>query len=229
MVFKKIFCRFSIFIRKGEFMISIILKEMRELNYFFKRNFTETIMLGLSMLFMILQIYHPVRSSLVLSYLVYFVIFPVFTILFILRKNPLDFGFKLGNYKLWGFYVIATAFISIPVLYIGSLLTSVGQYYTKDFNIYIFLTQTVPLLFAWEYLLRGFLLFGLKESFKEASILIQMVPFVLLHIGKPEVEILMCIPMGLWFGYIAYKGKSFWPAFITHVFINFALKYFVNY
>ena len=30
-------------------------------------------------------------------------------------------------------------------------------------------------------------------------------------------------------GYIAYRGKSFWPAFIIHVFINFTLKYFVNY
>jgi len=87
----------------------------------------------------------------------------------------------------------------------------------------------VPLLFAWEYLLRGFLLFGLRERFKEASIIIQMAPFVLLYIGKPEVEILMCIPMGLWFRYIAYKGKSFWPAFITHVFIVFILKYFVNF
>ncbi len=30
-------------------------------------------------------------------------------------------------------------------------------------------------------------------------------------------------------GYIVYRGKSFCPAFIIHVFINFTLKYFVNY
>jgi membrane protease YdiL (CAAX protease family) len=183
----------------------------------------------MSTLFLVLAWCRPIGSSLVVSYTVYYIIFPAFTILIILRKNPLDFGLRLGNYNLWGFYVAITVVIAIPVLYIGSLFSSVGQYYTKPFDYYSFFTQMVPLLFAWEYLLRGFLLFGLKERFKEASILIQMVPFVLLHIGKPEIEILMCIPMGLWFGYIAYRGKSFWPAFITHTFINFILKYFVNF
>jgi hypothetical protein len=98
----------------------------------------------------------------------------MFTILIILRKNPLDFGLRLGDYKLWSFYVAITVVIAVPVLYIGSLFSSVGQYYTKPFDYYGFFTQMVPLLFFWEYILRGFLLFGLKERFKEASILIQM-------------------------------------------------------
>ena len=183
----------------------------------------------MSTLFMIFQIYHPIRSSTVLSYFLYFVILPILTILVIMRKNPLDYGLRIGEYKRWRFYVVITIVLGIPVLYVGSLFSSVGHYYTKTFDYYIFFTQMIPLLFAWEYLLRGFLLFGLKKRFGEASILIQMVPFVLLHAGKPELETIMCIPMGLWFGYIAYKGKSFWPAFITHVFINFTLKYFVNH
>ena len=165
----------------------------------------------------------------VVNYLIYYAILPIFTILVILRKNPLDFGLRLGDYKLWSFYVVITVVIAIPVLYIGSLFSSVSEYYTKSFDFYSFFIRMVPLLLVWEFILRGFILFGLKERFKEASIIIQMVPFVLLHIGKPEVEMLMCIPMGLWFGYIAYRGKSFWPAFVTHAFINFTLKYFVNF
>jgi len=210
-------------------MIDLFRQELEEIHSFFKKNYKETVILCMSTLFLVLAIYRPIGSSLVVNYTVYYVILPVLTILIILKKNPLDFGLKLGNYKLWSFYVVVTVIISIPVLYIGSLFSSVDQYYTKPFDYYSFFIQMVPLLFAWEYLLRGFLLFGLKEKFKEASILIQMVPFVLLHIGKPEIEILMCIPMGLWFGYIAYRGKSFWPAFITHTFINFTLKYFVNF
>jgi len=210
-------------------MINLFKQELHEIYSFFKNNYQEAIVLCMSTLFLVLAIYRPIGSSLVVSYAVYYIILPAFTIIIILRKNPLDFGLRLGNYKLWGFYVAITVLIAIPVLYIGSLFSSVGQYYTKPFDYYSFFTQIVPLLFAWEYLLRGFLLFGLREKFKEASILIQMVPFVLFHIGKPEIEILMCIPMGLWFGYIAYRGKSFWPAFITHVFINFTLKYFVSF
>lgn len=210
-------------------MIRLFKQELSEIHSFFKNNFKEAVILCMSTLFLVLAICRPIGASLVVNYLVYYTVLPVFTILFILRENPLDFGLRVGNYKLWGFYVAITVLTAIPVLYIGSLFPSIGKYYTKPFDYYNFFTQMVPLLFFWEYILRGFLLFGLKERFKEASILIQMVPFVLLHIGKPEIEILMCIPMGLWFGYMAYRGKSFWPAFITHSFINFALKYFVNF
>lgn len=210
-------------------MINIFNQELQEIYSFFKNNCRETVILSMATLFLVLGNYRLIRSSLVISYLIYYVIFPVFTILIILRKNPLDYGLRIGNYKLWGFYLVITVVIGIPILYIGAHFSSVSHYYTRRFDYYSFLTQMVPLLFAWEYLLRGFLLFGLKEKFKEASILIQMVPFTLLHFGKPEIEILMCIPMGIWFGYIAYRGKSFWPAFIIHVFINFTLKYFVNY
>jgi len=210
-------------------MINLFKQEIQEIYSFFKNNYRETVILCMSTLFLVLAISRPVGASLVVNYTVYYMVLPVFTILFILRKNPLDFGLRIGDYKLWGFYVAITILIAIPVLYIGSLFSSIDQYYAKPFNYYSFFAEMVPLLFVWEFILRGFLLFGLKERFREASILIQMVPFVLLHIGKPEIEILMCIPMGLWFGYIAYRGKSFWPAFITHTFINFTLKYFVNF
>ena len=210
-------------------MINLFKQELGELHSFFKNNYKETVVLCAATLFLVLAISRPIGSSLVINYLVYYAILPILTILFILKKNPLDFGLRLGDYKLWSFYVAITVIIAVPVLYIGSLFSSVSQYYTKSFDFYNFFIRMVPLLLVWEFILRGFLLFGLKERFKEASIIIQMVPFVLLHIGKPEIEILMCIPMGLWFGYIAYRGKSFWPAFITHTFINFTLSYFVNF
>ena len=153
-------------------------------------------------------------------------ILPILTILIFLRKNPLDFGFRLGNYKLWGFYIVITVVVVIIILYIVSLFLSVGQYDNKYINYNSFFSEAILSLFAWEYILRGFLLFGLKEKFREASILIPMVPFVLLHFGEPEIKVLMCIPAGIWFGYIAYRGKSFWPVFIIHTFINIILKYF---
>jgi len=72
------------------------------------------------------------------------------------------------------------------------------------------------------------LLFGLKEKLAEKSILVQMVSFVLLHFGKPEIETLSTILTGIYFGYIVYRGNSYWPAFIIYLFINISLVYFVN-
>ena len=60
------------------------------------------------------------------------------------------------------------------------------------------------------------------------SILVQMIPFVLIHFGKPELETISTIPMGIYFGYVAYRGNSYWPAFIIHMFINILFRIFVN-
>jgi len=209
-------------------MIQLFFKELQEISHYFKRNYTEIVIIGASTLFMVFQMYFPIKPSLVVSYLFYFFLLPIITIIIFLRKNPLDYGLRTGNYKLGTFYVIISIIAGFPILFLGSFFSSVGNYYSMEFNFYDFFIKMVPMLFAWEFLLRGFLLFGLEKRFKEAAILIQTVPFVLLHLGKPEVEILICIPMGLWFGYIAYKSRSFWPAFATHAFINFTLKYFVN-
>jgi membrane protease YdiL (CAAX protease family) len=84
-------------------------------------------------------------------------------------------------------------------------------------------------LSASEFLYRGFLLFGLKEKFQEGSILLQMVPFVLLHLTKPELETISTIITGILFGYVAYRGKSFWPAFIIHLFINVFFVGLINW
>ena len=96
------------------------------------------------------------------------------------------------------------------------------------FNILPYFLTNFVLLLAWEFIFRGYLLFGLAKKFGEASVLIQMVPFVLLHIGKPGLETLSTIITGILFGYIAYRGKSYWPAFIIHLFINVFFVLLVN-
>ncbi len=82
---------------------------------------------------------------------------------------------------------------------------------------------------GWEFLFRGFMLFGLRKKFREGSILIQMIPFALLHLGKPEVETISTIISGIIWGYICYRGNSFWSAYIMHLIINVSNKAFVIY
>lgn len=98
-----------------------------------------------------------------------------------------------------------------------------------DFDfLYYFWTSCIS-LFAWEFIYRGYLLFGLKDKLKEGSILLQMVPFVLMHLGKPELETVSTVFTGMLFGYVAYRGKSFWPAFIIHLFINIFFVALINH
>jgi len=208
--------------------MKFLYQEYQAIKSFLKDNFQVTVILCLATFSLVMQWYRPIGPTLAINHLFYFVVLPVMVILFVLRDNPLDYGFRIGHYPIWLPYVLVTIVVGFPVLLISSRFVSVHQYYAQQFNYYEFFTLTIPVLFAWEYLLRGFLLFGLKKHFGEASIIIQMVPFVLLHLGKPEAETLSCIVTGLWFGWIAYRGKSFWPAFIIHVFINFTVRFFVN-
>jgi len=209
-------------------MINLFKTEIKGIYLFLKRNYNEVVILGSATLFAILKVYNPVWNQW-FSHLLYYAFLPILVIIVLLRKNPLDFGLKLGNPRIWGFYVAITCLIGLPILYFASWSTSLQEYYRiEQFNPLIYLLETAVILFAWEFYFRGFLLFGLKEKLAEKSILVQMVPFVLLHIGKPEIETLSTILTGIYFGYIVYRGNSYWPAFIIHLFINISLVLFVN-
>lgn len=209
-------------------ILNITKNELVELYHFLKRNYRPIVIIGLATLFLTLDEYYPL-SSRWLSSLIYFAVLPLLVIIIILRKNPLDFGFRLGNWKVWIFHVILSLVIAVPVLYISSRFTSLERYYTlEEFDLLIYSLETIVYMFAWEFLYRGFLLFGLKEKLGEISILVQMIPFVLLHFGKPEMETIGTILVGIYLGYVVYRGNSYWPAFIIHVAVNIWFRAIVN-
>jgi len=204
------------------------LSEHKNQNNFLKRYYKEIIVISFSTLFIILHHYHRIGNFWVSSF-IYFGVFPTLTILIFLRKNPLDFGLRPGDYQLWIPYVVIFLAIAIPILYLASDVSSVERYYRHggNFDLLKYALQIGVYMLGWEFLFRGFMLFGLKEKFKEGSILIQMIPFALLHLGKPEIETISTIFTGLLWGYICYRGKSFWPAYIMHVAVNVSNKAFV--
>jgi len=202
--------------------------ELKNLGGFFKGWYKEIVVISFATLFMILFNHHKIENFWISS-IVYFGLFPVLTILILLRKNPLDFGLRLGDYRVWIPYVVIFLVIAVPILYLTSDMSSVQGYYrthrNTEFLTYVW--QMGVYMLGWEFLFRGFMLFGLKDKFKEGSILIQMIPFVLLHFGKPEIETISTIFTGILWGYICYRGKSFWPAYIMHMVVNISNKAFV--
>lgn len=204
------------------------LSDLGNFKSFFLRYYRELIVISFSTLFMILNFHHKIGEFWISSF-IYFSIFPILTILILLRKNPLDFGLRLGDYKVWIPYTLIFLAIAIPILYFTSDVSSVERYYSHrgSFDLLNYALKIAVYMLGWEFLFRGFMLFGLKEKFKEGSILIQMVPFALLHLGKPEIETISTIFSGIIWGYICYRGNSFWPAYIMHLVINVSNKAFV--
>ena len=119
--------------------------------------------------------------------------------------------------------------MTLGLLVVSSRISSVDGYYnTGGINVIRYAATWSVTLFSLEFLYRGFLIFGLRERFGEGAVLVQMIPFVLLHIGKPEVEAIGCILSGTYFGYVVYRTKSVWPAFLIHMFANVANKIINN-
>jgi uncharacterized protein len=195
---------------------------------FLKRNGHEIVIIISATLFLTLDKYHPLGTEWVSTFL-YYAVFPLSVILIVLRKNPLDFGLRFGNPRIWGFWVGLICLVAAVTLYASSFMPSLQNYYRMGgFKFPSYFLTTCISLAASEFIYRGFLLFGLKEKFREGSILIQMIPFALLHLGKPELETISTLFTGVLFGYVAYRGKSYWPAFIIHMFINIFFVALIN-
>ena len=210
-------------------MFELIKNELSGLWFFLVRNRNEAIIICTAVLFLTLQEHHSFGSRWS-DGLFYYAFLPLTTIVILLRKNPLDFGLRLGNIKIWSIYVAITCIVALPILLITSRFSSFENYYTvDDFDLPTYLLKMAAYQGGWEFLFRGFLLFGLKERFKEGSIFIQMIPFLLMHFGKPEIEVISTIPMGIFFGYVAYRGNSYWPAFLIHLYINVLFRILVNW
>ena len=209
-------------------MLKFIKEEFSGLVQFLKQNTTETVIVLSAALFLSLDHYHVIMNGDFSTFL-FNAAFPILVILIILRKNPFNFGLSIGNFRIWWKYVLVTCLIAAAVLFAVSFVPSLQKYYKQEhFNFLRYFLVNCLSLSAIEYMYRGFLLFGLKDKFKEASILIQTIPFVLLHFGKPELDTISCLVTGVLFGYIAYRGKSFWPVFIIHLFINVFFVWLIN-
>jgi membrane protease YdiL (CAAX protease family) len=70
---------------------------------------------------------------------------------------------------------------------------------------------------SWEFLFRGWMLNGLLGRFGRAgAVLIPTVPFVLMHLGKPELEAFGSILAGIALGVMALRTRSFWYGALVH-------------
>lgn len=161
--------------------------------------------------------------------LVFYGLIPIAILALLYRLPFSQLQLGIGDIKFWLPASALYLLVAVPLVVIGAQGSAMNGYYQKqtvDWANYIFTTGLYML--GWEYFYRGFLLAGLRTHLKEGAIIVQMIPFTLLHLGKPDAETITCIFSGLVWGYICYRGKTFWPAFIMHLIVNIAAVAAVN-
>jgi membrane protease YdiL (CAAX protease family) len=70
---------------------------------------------------------------------------------------------------------------------------------------------------ALEFFFRGFLLQGLRRALGANAIFVMLVPYCMIHFGKPLPETLGAIGAGLILGTLAMRTRSIWGGVLIHV------------
>jgi membrane protease YdiL (CAAX protease family) len=186
---------------------------------------------SISTLVIVLERYYPLNINFPrATELIYYLPVPLAAGWLLFRDKPWDYGIRIGHWKPALILTAVCLAAMLAIVYGASRMPQFSSYYrTQAIDWTDLVLDAALYMFAWEFLFRGYMLFGLEKSIGKSAIFVQAIPFVLLHIGKPFLETLACIPGGFIFGYVAYRTRSFLPCFIIHFGIYVMMFFFTNY
>jgi hypothetical protein len=137
--------------------------------------------------------------------------------------DPVEMGLGLGEWRI----ATLVAGLYLPVVAVGTWVLSDGAAFQQQYPHYrpavrnwgTFLFYEALFLFywvGWEYLWRGFVLFGTAPTFGLYAIFVQALPFAALHVTKPWPEAVLSIVGGIALGGLVWRCRSFWIAVPIH-------------
>ena len=150
-------------------------------------------------------------------------VLPVLSLMLLFRRRPSEIGLGAGDWRL----ALGLAAAYLPFVIVGTWFLSADpafqaaypHYQPAAFDWRFFIVYELLFLFywiGWEYLWRGFVLFGTAHTFGLYAIFVQTVPFALLHLEKPLAEALLSIVGGVALGALVWRCRSFWIAVPIH-------------
>ncbi len=150
-------------------------------------------------------------------------VLPALVLLLVFKRRPGEIGLGLGDWKLGG----TLLGLYLPVVLAGCWVLSAQESFQHKYPLYravaedwqVFLFYELLFLMywlGWEYLWRGFVLFGTAHTLGHWAIFVQMLPFAALHAQKPAPEAYLSIVGALVLGAVVWRCRSFWIAVPFH-------------
>ena len=142
---------------------------------------------------------------------------PMLIVKFGIKDAIRNYGFRFTHGKVgWGF-AIGGWILMIPFMLLAlQLFPAFQQKYplckVAGTNWKTFIPYEISYgiyMFSWEFFFRGFMLFGLERRFGNYSILVQTIPFAVMHYSKPFTEAMGSIFAGVLLGVVAFETRSF--------------------
>ncbi len=147
---------------------------------------------------------------------------PVAIVIFAWRENPARYGLRLGNWKLG--LPIALAGMAVMAIVIAYLSTwaDFRSYYITDVAgrpPWRLVLDTAVDMMAWEFFCRGWLMYTLGRHFGANAVWLQVIPFALMHVYKPELEQVSTVIGGAFLGLLAWRTGSILYGWLLHWFM----------
>ena len=158
-----------------------------------------------------------------ISSLVVRVLVPLAIIVFVLRERPGEWGFRLrGQWAQLRPYALLLL-VMLPVLFLASSLSSFQNKYPfyalageGGFHFWGYQLFYGLQFLGLEAFFRGYMLFGLWPRLGWYAVPVMVIPYTMVHFGKPAPETFAAILAGFVLGYLAIKSKSFLWGWMLH-------------
>lgn len=183
--------------------------------------------------------YRPYDELLAFQYwgvssLVVRVLVPLAVIVWVLRESPRDWGFRVtGQWRHIRPYLLFLVAM-VPILIWASTFPSfqakypfydgavLGGWHFWGFQLFYGLQ-----FLGVEAFFRGFLIFGLERRLGWYAVPIMVIPYVMIHFGKPAPETFAAIIAGFLLGWMALRSRSFLWGVMVHWSVAIMMDTFV--
>lgn len=165
----------------------------------------------------------PILRYVSSSSLLCFLVLPALT-LRLLRRHPLAY-FGAGRPRA----VLGSFLFGIAAVFTGAFLVAHLSSFRAAYGLGLspaLCVSVVVGLLCLEFFFRGFLLLPLFERFGWPAAVISTVPYVLIHLDKPTIELVGAIPFGLWLSALAVRSGSIIYGVVLHSVLALAVQLF---
>lgn len=155
-----------------------------------------------------------------LARFVLFGVVPLAIVITGFRDAPARYGLRVGDWR-WGAGLLGIGLVVMtPVILALAALPSFRTFYGDAAQpLGWALANHIVELVPAEFLFRGFLMFALWRRIGPLALVVVQVPFVLTHLGKPDVELWSTFIGGPIFAWLNWRtGSIAWSA-IGHVYV----------
>lgn len=153
-----------------------------------------------------------------------YVLLPVLVILCMPGERLRDYFISFKDFFIKLKIYVGLFMLILPIVIIASQTAS----FKHTYPFYRLANRSTFDLLAWEgmyalqflsleFFFRGFMLKGLRPALGSQAIFVMIVPYCMIHFGKPVPETLGAIFAGIILGTLAMRTKSIWGGVLIHI------------